>query len=557
MSSSENNPRLVFSDIESGGLFSRREVFRRLGLLGVGASGALVLSSCQQATQDSSAPDTSTEPTGAQQSDTPEAISAVNAADIPWPAGLVAMWDFQGDPEGGNTVTSSLGVAPLILTARGSKVVVKSSTDPGPFGPSLVLDGETVYVKDGEIGALDVTKHGGQVTVLTWINDTADNHDDSDINGMAFRAGSYCTGGPEESLQYGSYFDAIRYITWTHGHYTPHIGAQDGPTPGFASNHDYAASARKCFTGVGQGQWHMEAFTYDGKKITAFIDGLSDVWKAVKEPPPSEPGYTLHPTVDRNPYVLNKPINSSPKMKRFSIGAAVKGEPPEFPGVHFTTGKLGGVAVFDRCLTAEEIMAVRLRTLKPNEPITTYSFEVTSVGAHPLAEIGWSAVAGPLNSDVSAAWGDDYRVSRPSGSPKAFLRKTSKALGAAWVPLTGLSSSQIKSVRFKLLSEKPSASPQRVLVRVGDTWWASDTAYGTVKAHSADTKWSRAESVTHPMRWDPGLWRSVSLRPGSLILSDGHNAAPIPPGGLTAIGFLSEGGDGSVVRITDVEIFPN
>ncbi|WP_167106242.1 LamG domain-containing protein [Mycobacterium sp. DL592] len=465
----------------------------------------------------------------------------------------MAVWDFQDDQEGGKTVTAVHGAELLTLTARGTKTVVKDAADRGPFGPSLVLDGETVFVKDGDIGALDVTKSGNQVSVVNWVKDTADNHDDN-FNGTACRAGSHCEGGPDSARQYASYFDAIRYIGWSHGHYTPHIGAQDGPSPGYPYNRDYAASARKYFTGVGQGQWHMEAFTYDGETITAYVDGLSDVWKAVAEPAPDEPGYSLHQTVDRNPFFLGKPINNSPTTKRFSIGAAVSGEPPDFHGVNFTDGKLGGVAVFNRALTADEIMAIRLGTLRPGEPITMFSFEVTSPGPHPLREIGWTAVAGTLSADVSAGIEDDYRASRPADSDKAFLRKANPAIGATWIPLTGLSASQVKRLRFKLLSALPSSAQQRVLIRTGEKWWASNSAYGTKTPHANASNWSEAETVVHVMSWGPGQWRPVTLEPDALALADGANTEPISADRVTAIGFISAGGDGSAARVTDLEL---
>jgi hypothetical protein len=500
---------------------------------------------------------TAVQQTGPQQIDPQQTSFSVDAGTFPWPQGLVAVWDFHADSEGGNTVTSRVGPESATLTARGTKTVVKDAVDRGPFGPSLVLDGQTVFVKDSDIGALDVARDGGtQVTVVDWVNDTARNHDDAG-NGLAFRAGSHCEGGVESARQYGSYFDSIRYLGWNHGHYTPYIGAQDGASPGYPYNRDYAATARKLFTGVGQGEWHMEAFTYDGEKIIAYVDGLADDWKNVTEARPLEPEFPLRQTVDRNPFFLGKPINNSPTTKRFSIGGSVLGDPPSFNGVNYTTGKLGGVAVFNRALTAEEIMAIRLGTLRPGEPITMYSFELTSEGPHPLNEIGWTATAGPDNADVSAGVGDDYRASLPGGSPKAFLRKASPAIGATWVPLTGLSDMQVKRVRFKLLSERPSSAPQRVLVRVGDKWWASDAVYRANKGHSDDKVWTRAEIATHTMSWEPGTWRSVTIEPGILSMAENANDEPIPPENLSAIGFMSEGGDGSVVRITDLELLPD
>lgn len=533
---------------------SRREAVRRLGLLGLGVTAGIPLvGACTQgpeyAGRDTDDPNSS--------GNSPIAAREIgNTGGIPWPPGLVAMWDFQEDPKGGNAITSRMGAESVTLIARGTSTVVKDAVDPGPFGPSLVLDGATVFVKDGEIGGLDVTQNGGtQVTVINWVNDTARSHDDTG-DGISFRAGSHVEGGPESARQYGSYFDDSAYLGWSHGHYSPHISAQDGPSPGYPYLRDFAASARKVFTGVGQGQWHMEAFTYNGAEIIAYIDGLADVWKAVQECQPLQPGYTLRQTVDRNPFFLGKPINNSPTMKRFSIGAAISGEPP-FEGVNFTTGRLGGVAVFNRALTAEEIMAIRIRTLRPDEPITTYSFEVTSTGPQPLDDIGWSATAGLNNVDVSADVGDDYRISRPDGATKAFLRKASSTIGATWVPLTGLSSAQVKRVRFKLLSSTSSSAPQRLLVKIGDQWWASATAYSMGKPASDETDWSQASLITHAMANDKGRWRSVSLGSGVLKVDADANDKAISTGPLNSIGFISEGGDGSNARITDLELLPD
>jgi hypothetical protein len=527
----------------SDGRLSRREAVRRLCLLTVGSAvGASLLTAC-----DRSKPSTPA---------SKRRYGPVDASTFAWPAGLIAMWDFQRDSAGANTVTSHIGSQATTLTARGNKTVQKDNADPGPFGPSLDLDGATVFVKDGDLGALDVSTSGSQITMVNWVNDVARNHDDTG-SGMAFRAGSHCEGGPGTARQYGSYFDGYFFLGPSHGHYTPAIVPQDGPTPGYPWNRDYAGSARKYFTGVGQGQWHMEAFTYDGHQIVAYIDGLADIWNDVPEPEPTQPGFTLHQTVNRNPYVLDKPVNGSPTTKRFTIGGVVLGDPPDYPGFNFTKGKLGGVAVFNRALTAEEIMAIRLGTLRLGEPITTYSFEMSAPGTHPLKAIGWTAKEGPDCIDVSDSIIESYHVVRPERAPKAFLQRTSTLIGATWVPLTGLSSTQVEEVRFKLASAKPSAAAQRLLVRVGDKWWASEASYTTKSIQPEVPDWSGADIAKHAMSWDKGQWRQVTIDDGQALgIAAGSNQESITAGPLQAIGFISEGGDGSAVRVTDLELLP-
>ena len=438
----------------------------------------------------------------------------IDAGAFPWPQGLVGLWTFQEDRVGRSTVTSKVGSQSVVLMARGSKTVVKDDEDPGPFGPSLVLDGATVFVKDGDLGALDVSKTGDEVTVIAWVKDTAGNHDDTGSTAAAFRGGSHCDGAPPYAArQYGIYFDAHGW-PWSKGRLTPHIGAQDGGSPGYTFNRDYAASARKYFTGTGQGQWHMEAMTFDGAQIIAYVDGITDILRAVPEPPATYFGgshTSLEQVVDRNPFTLRKGINRSATAKRFTIGATVSS--PTDGGLSFTTGKLGGIAVFNRALSAQEVMQIRLATLLPDEAVTMCSFEETSEGTHTLLPIGWTAYAGPLCFDVSELMASEYSINRPTGGQKSFLTKVSTAIGVALGPVTGLNSSQLRRVRFKLLSAATASAAQRVLVRVGGTWWASATTFSTSSAHASDTDWSSAESKTLNVNWDAGNWYPVTLTP--------------------------------------------
>ena len=444
----------------------------------------------------------------------PDVPRFIDAGAFPWPQGLVGLWTFQDDRVGRSTVTSKVGSQSVVLMARGSKTVAKDDDDPGPFGSSLVLDGATVFVKDGDLGALDVSKTGDEVTVIAWVKDTAGTHDDtSPTNGIAFRAGSHCEPGDTAARQYGLYFDAHGALGMKHGHLTPHIGAQDGATPGYPYNVDYAGSHRVYFSGTGQNQWHMEAMTFDGAEIIAYVDGMTDTWSA----PPVEPyfggGQTSRRAVQRNPYPLRKGINRSQTTKRFSVGGSTQSNAGVVSGINFMTGKLGGVAVFNRALTANEIMQIRLATLLPGEPITMFSFEVAKEGDHKLDEIGWSARATANNLDVSTltTTGSEYAPYRPTGGSKAYLKRTSTSVGACWGPVTGLNSSQLARVRFKLLSAAATAAAQRILVKVGSQWWASDTSFNVTGSHAGDTDWSAAETKTLPVDWNPGNWRAVTM----------------------------------------------
>lgn len=441
--------------------------------------------------------------------DAPVRVPVSRIADAIPMAGLVALFDFQRDAAGGNTVTSRVGTRPITLTALGSKTVVKDGSDPGPFGASLVLDGATVFIKAGNLGPLDPSVVGDQVTVITWVKDSANNHDDGP-NGLACRAGSH-NDGSVPSRQYGSYFDA-NAPSQSKGKYTPHMSSQDGPTPNYQFSADNAATARKIFTGTGQSQWHMEAFTFDGAQIVAYIDGMTDLNLNCPEPLIGTQTAPVR-SVDRNPYPMRRGINRSQTTKRFSIGASSHWDGTTDVGFAYTTGKLGGAAVFNRALSAVEIMQIRLATLLPGEAITMFGFEMSSTGDHYLGEIGWTARAQATNIDVSTltSTGIEYSVYRPVSGQKAYLRKTVTSLSAAWGPVSGLNSAQIRNIRFKMLSAATTSAPQRVLVKVGSQWWASNTTFATTAAHASDTDWSGAEVKTLAVDWGIGNWKAVTL----------------------------------------------
>lgn len=117
-----------------------------------------------------------------------------------------------------------------------------------------------------------------------------------------------------------------------------HISDTGGPTQGWK----YCMDAAIGQTQVPYGQWSMLAFSYDGKEAACFLDGKLD-----KRP-------------EFNPYFYGKPL-FTPKEKGadFTVGAVHRsGEMG-----NWYTGLLGGLAVFDRPLSADEIEELYKATL--------------------------------------------------------------------------------------------------------------------------------------------------------------------------------------------------
>jgi len=93
-------------------------------------------------------------------------------------------------------------------------------------------------------------------------------------------------------------------------------------------------------TAVPFNDWHCTAFTYDGSHIRAYLDG------------------TLDQRPRMNPYAYDLGLHDGqPEPCEFTVGAVHRhGE----MGNHFV-GDLGGLAVYDRCLSDDELADVAKR----------------------------------------------------------------------------------------------------------------------------------------------------------------------------------------------------
>ena len=97
-------------------------------------------------------------------------------------------------------------------------------------------------------------------------------------------------------------------------------------------------------------QWHCIAFTYDGTHIKSFLDGEFQA----REPEiinhtKGFEGYPQGLTQSKNPYFF--PDGMGDNGSDFTVGAVMLSS-----GMgNFFYGQIGGLAVFDRALTEEEI----------------------------------------------------------------------------------------------------------------------------------------------------------------------------------------------------------
>ena len=247
--------------------------------------------------------------------------------------GLVAFWDFseeQGMPK------CSKGAGCYELTEYGDPILV---VEEGPWsGRSIQLDGSSyLSLPYEETGALDLKDN--QVTVLAWIK--KESRQTGFVGGMW---NEYQEGGKR---QYGLFVSLPHYNGADQ--VCGHISKTGKPTPPFPYSIDYSASKQT----VPLGQWCCVAFTYDGKYIRSYLDGVFEP----REPElishtKGFPGYPAGLIQSKNPYYYPDGMGSN--GSDFTVGAVqVKS------GMgNFFVGKIGGLAVFNRALDPDEIAKI-------------------------------------------------------------------------------------------------------------------------------------------------------------------------------------------------------
>lgn len=247
--------------------------------------------------------------------------------------GLVAFWDFSERP-GKARKAYGLGDFPL-RESNGQIPRIKE----GPLsGYSAELSGsDYLFLSHDETGDLNIHGDGRSVTVVAWVKWTGEQT--GFVGGMW---NEYQDGGKR---QYGL-FVSLPYYNGR-DQVCGHISKTGKPTPPFPYSIDYSASRQT----VPKDEWACVAFTYDGTYIRSYLDGQFE---------PREPelishtvgfeGYPEGLTQSKNPYYF--PDGMGNNGSDFTVGAVLLKR-----GMgNFFKGLIGGLAVFDRALTASELM---------------------------------------------------------------------------------------------------------------------------------------------------------------------------------------------------------
>ncbi len=235
--------------------------------------------------------------------------------------GLVCYWDFHEDA-GKERVAK--GAFPYRLEEMGGEI---ERTAGGPFGDHSVRikAGQWFRIPNGEFPALDFHGPDARVSVVAWVKREV---------GSSWQAVAGVWNETRKQRQYCLFINGTtrsdsRTMTRTpcknlvHGH----VSDVGGPSAGEKFCITYSTSPIP----VPVGEWEMVAMTYDGEYSRAFVGG-----KFTKDE-------------GRNPFPLKGGLFDGDGD--FTVGAVDRGGEIG----NFFNGTLGGLAVFSRALSEEEL----------------------------------------------------------------------------------------------------------------------------------------------------------------------------------------------------------
>lgn len=255
-----------------------------------------------------------------------EFISKIKQTD-----GLVAFWDFK-EKEGHARKAVGKGKFPL-KEENGSLPRIKE----GPLSGFSAKFGNKAFLKleNAKTGALNIYGKNQGVTVIAWVKWEGST---GFVGGMW---NEYQDGGKR---QYGLFVSLPHYNGADQ--VCGHISKTGKPTPPFPYSIDYSASKQV----VVKNQWQCVSFTYDGEWIKSYLNGnfqsrepeLIDHTKGFD-------GYPEGLIQSKNPYYF--PDGMGNNGSDFTVGAVLLKS-----GMgNFYHGLIGGLAVFNRTLTENEI----------------------------------------------------------------------------------------------------------------------------------------------------------------------------------------------------------
>lgn len=250
--------------------------------------------------------------------------------------GLAAFWDFRED-QGNKRISLAPGAHSLEEMAG----PVAREAD-GPFGTALhIKSGQWLRIPREQLGSLNIHGPSAQVTVMAWVRRERPH---------AWQAIAGVWDESRKKRQYCLFLNAASRTDHRTMKRQPckdlfqgHVSSVGGPTPGEEFCITYASSGSV----VPMEGWHSLTLTYDAKEVRLYLDGKFDASEG------------------SNPFPYAEGLfDGGEDGAEFTVGSvSVRGKPGNFFG-----GRLGGLAVFQRALGAEEIAALHAVTALTKAP---------------------------------------------------------------------------------------------------------------------------------------------------------------------------------------------
>tara|TARA_R110002020_G_scaffold97701_2_gene232872 strand:- start:9138 stop:9935 length:798 start_codon:yes stop_codon:yes gene_type:complete len=231
---------------------------------------------------------------------------------------MLSMWDFEGT----NPLVAK-GEYPYSLREGNGQVPIEN--DGVLAGHSINLsEGQYLFIPRSECKGLDLHGKEAEMTLLAWVNRRF-----KDFNQCETIAGMW--NETNKNRQYCMFLNLGIYDSGDQ--VGGHISGVGGPTSGFKYCMD-AAIGKEI---ISYDTWTFAAMTYDGREIKSYYNGELDIRN------------------NRNPYPYPEGIYSPGKNGAdFTVGAVDRSNEMG----NFYSGKIGGLAVFNRALTNQEIRAI-------------------------------------------------------------------------------------------------------------------------------------------------------------------------------------------------------
>lgn len=301
-------------------------------------------------------------PATAGDNDNPEALELISAT-----PGLVGLWDFS-EPAGEPRVSRDTPTAHALREVNEPVPRI----DEGPLsGHAARFDGSHfLRIDHGDTGDLNIHGADAAVSMIAFVRLPR-------ITGAGMVAGMWYEGEGRDdrsgSRQYGLLLNTPAY--GGPDRVTPHVSSEGGPSRRADGSWlpwcvDYAVNVSP----IALNEWVSVGFTYDGEVLKAYYNGVMEPREADPEPDRRTDRY-FYETADgshrgMNPYYHGRGL--------FSYDPEVHAEEKPAGGSDFTVfasyavgrirtleGDIGGLAVFDRALTAEEMRAIHDAALEP------------------------------------------------------------------------------------------------------------------------------------------------------------------------------------------------